>query len=36
MWEKELQEAIKASVIDKEKNMKIYNTLFVVEIKEDN
>ena len=36
MWEKELQEAIKASLLVKEKIMEIYNRGFDVEIKEDN
>lgn len=36
MWEKELQEAIKAGLIAKEKIMEIYNHGFDVEIKEDN
>ena len=36
MWEKELQEAIKAGLIAKEKIMEIYNRGFDVEIKEDN
>lgn len=36
MWEKELQEAIKAGLKAKEKIMEIYNKGFDVEIKEDN
>lgn len=36
MWEKELQAAIEAGLLAKDKIMEIYSTNFEVEIKDDN